>query len=405
MSNSPVLNVSHKRSQHISTKGWRFLLILSMLMAFTSLSVDIYLPAMPKMHLELQGNIELTITGFLIGFAIGQLIWGPISDRIGRRIPLMVGMILFVIGAIGCALSETMTQIVFWRVFQALGACTGPMIARAMIRDLYTQTRAAQMLSTLVIIMAIAPIAGPLIGGQMIVYTSWHAIFWLLAIIGSIMLFSVYFLPETLPFDKRSTGSLKHIFVNYAQLLQNQTFMRYALCVTFYYVGAYAFITGSPFIYISYYGIAEQYYGWLFGLNILGVMGLSFVNRKWVGKYGIRFLLSISTKVAMLTGLLLAALVYFDIGGIYSIIILVFVIFSMNGIIAACATAGALDSVGKIAGSASALIGSLQYGSGILSSFLLAFFHDNTPWTMVWIMALAVLFSALIILKQPHRSL
>ncbi|VFS87980.1 Sulfonamide resistance protein [Raoultella planticola] len=158
-----------------------FILILSGLMAFASLSTDIYLPAMPVMAAELQGDAELTITGFLIGFAVAQLIWGPIGDRLGRRTPLFIGMVLFIIGSVGCALSVSIDQIIFWRVFQALGACTGPMLARAMVRDLFARTRAAQMLSTLTIVMAIAPIIGPLLGGQLIRVTSWHAIFWLLA--------------------------------------------------------------------------------------------------------------------------------------------------------------------------------------------------------------------------------
>lgn len=152
----------------LNTSSWFFMGILGALMAFISLSTDIYLPAMPQMAQELNGNVELTVTGFLAGFALAQLIWGPMSDRIGRKIPIFIGMILFVIGSIGCALSQSIEQIVFWRVFQAFGACTGPMIGRAMIRDLYGRTQAAQMLSTLMVIMAIAPIAGPLLGGQII---------------------------------------------------------------------------------------------------------------------------------------------------------------------------------------------------------------------------------------------
>ncbi len=126
----------------VSTQGLAFILILSALMAFTSLSVDIYLPAMPMMSASLHGNTELTITGFLIGFCLAQLVWGPISDRYGRRLPLLIGMTLFIVGSIGCALSQTIAEIVFWRVFQAIGACTGPMLARAMIRDLFSRTRA-----------------------------------------------------------------------------------------------------------------------------------------------------------------------------------------------------------------------------------------------------------------------
>lgn len=145
--------------------GAAFLTILGALMAFTSLSTDIYLPAMPQMTEELNGNAELTITGFLIGFAIAQLIWGPISDSIGRKRPLFIGLVLFALGSVGCALSTSIQQIVFWRLFQAVGACVGPMLGRAMIRDLFSHVEAAEKLSTLTIIMAIAPIVGPLLGG------------------------------------------------------------------------------------------------------------------------------------------------------------------------------------------------------------------------------------------------
>ncbi len=216
------------------TTGLPFVLILSALMAFTSLSTDIYLPAMPVMAAELHGNVELTITGFLVGFAIAQLIWGPISDHFGRRIPLFIGMVLFIIGSAGCALATDISHIVFWRVFQALGACTGPMLARAMIRDLFSRTRAAQMLSTLVIVMAIAPIAGPLIGGQLIKVSSWHSIFWLLVVIGALMLASLYWLPETLAPEKRARASVAGAFRNYAALLRNRPFMQFTLSLTCY---------------------------------------------------------------------------------------------------------------------------------------------------------------------------
>ncbi|MDM2904849.1 multidrug effflux MFS transporter [Citrobacter sp. Cpo015] len=379
-----------------SQTGLTFILILSGLMAFTSLSTDIYLPAMPTMAEDLHGNVELTITGFLIGFTIAQLIWGPISDHMGRRKPLFIGMVLFIIGSAGCALSTSITQIVFWRVFQALGACTGPMLARAMIRDLFARTRAAQVLSTLVLVMAIAPIAGPLIGGQIIRLSTWHSIFWLLVVIGALMFISLNWLPETLPEDKRVKASLAGAFRNYRSLLTNGRFMRYTLSLTFYYVGAYAFITGSPFVYISYYHVDPQHYGWLFALNIIGVMAMSVVNRRLVQRHALEQLLKYATMLAALAAVALALLVKLESGGIVAIIVSIFLLFSMNGIIAATSTAAALDAVPNIAGSASALIGALQYGSGIISSLLLAAFSDGTPWTMAWIIALFTLLSAVL---------
>ena len=379
------------------TTGILFMSILGALMAFTSLSTDIYLPAMPTMAEELQGDAELTVTGFLVGFAIAQLIWGPISDHIGRRIPLFIGMVLFAVGSIGCAMSQSIEQIVFWRVFQALGACTGPMLARAMIRDLYTRSRAAHMLSTLVIIMAIAPIAGPLLGGQMIKFSTWHSIFWLLAVIGTLMFFSIFYLPETLRPENRTKASLGSAFANYLELFKNLPFMRYTLSLTFYYVAAYAFITGSPFVYIDYYGVEPQHYGWLFAVNIVGVMGMSFVNRQLVHRFRLDTLLKVTTLIATLSIAIMMISVKAGFGGIWMIIIPVFIFFSMNGIIAASSTAAALDEVQRSAGSASAVIGSLQYGSGIISTLLLATFKDDTPWTMTWIIGLFTALSALIL--------
>ncbi|MFZ3389506.1 multidrug effflux MFS transporter [Buttiauxella gaviniae] len=381
------------------TAGLSFVIILSALMAFTSLSTDIYLPAMPLMAQDLHGNAELTITGFLMGFCVAQLIWGPLSDHFGRRLPLFIGMALFMIGSVGCALSADISQIVFWRVFQALGACTGPMLARAMIRDLFSRTRAAQMLSTLMIIMAIAPIAGPLLGGQMIKITSWHAIFWLLAVIGGMMFISLFWLPETLPQEKRVKASLPSAFRNYYALLTNTTFMRFTLCLTFYYVAAYAFITGSPFVYITYFGVEPQHYGWLFALNIVGLMGMSVINRRLVQHYSLEVLLKFAVVTAAVAALVLAAAAKLEIGGLILIVAAVFVFFSMNGIIAATSTAAALDSVPNVAGSASAFMGSLQYGSGIISSLLLALLSDGTPWTMAWIIGLFTVASAVMALS------
>ncbi|WP_034939418.1 multidrug effflux MFS transporter [Erwinia mallotivora] len=388
---------THAHPAGHKTRGATFIVILSALMAFTSLSTDIYLPAMPVMAQQLHGDAELTITGFLAGFCLAQLIWGPLSDHFGRRLPLFVGMVLFIIGSVGCALSENIGQIVFWRVFQALGACTGPMLARAMIRDLFSRSRSAQMLSTLIIVMAIAPIAGPLLGGQMIKVTSWHAIFWLLAALGVLMLPALYWLPETLPQEKRTPASLSSAFSQYYRLLKNRGFMRFTLCLTFYYVAAYAFITGSPFVYITWFGVAAQHYGWLFAVNIVGLMVVSTLNRRLVYRYPLEKLLKIAVIIATLAALALALFSRLNTGGVLMIAVPVFIFFAMNGIIAA--TAAALDAQPGGAGAASALIGALQYGSGIISSLLLALFSDGTPWTMAWIIALFTVASAVMALS------
>jgi DHA1 family bicyclomycin/chloramphenicol resistance-like MFS transporter len=398
-------NTSIKESALLEGKSSIYFLgTLSVLMALTSLSTDIYLPAMPQMKRDLNADVELTITGFLIGFSIAQIILGPLSDKYGRKPVLLLGILLFILGSIGCAISGSITQIVICRIIQALGACTGPMLSRAMVRDVYSGKKSAEMMSTLMMLMALAPIIGPLLGGQIIRLGSWHWIFWLLTALGAMMLLLILGLKETLPASKRLKASPLETFKNYAYLLKHRSFMRYTLCVTFFYIGAYAFIAGSPFVYIEYFHINPQHYGWLFALNVLGLMIVSFLNKKLVQKYCLLFLLRCSTGIAMTAGIALSLLVRFDIGGIYSIILMVLIFFSMNGVISATATVSALNDVPEIAGTASALLGSLQYGSGILSTLLLSYFDNGTPWTMSWIIAISAVAAFLMVAPFSKRQ-
>ena len=273
-----------------------------------------------------------------------------------------------------------------------------------MIRDLFSHVEAAEKLSTLTIIMAIAPIVGPLLGGQIITFSTWHSIFWLLSVIGVLMFFSVMFIPETLPKEKRNQASMRTAVENYFWLFKHRGFISNTLCVTFFYVAAYAFIAGSPFVYIKYFGVDPQHYGWLFAVNIVGVMFFSFINRRLVHQFSLKKLLRTATLVSALASVILALVVKANFASLWIVAAFIFVFFSMNGIIAASATAAALGYVPHIAGSASALIGSLQYGSGIISSLLLAFFLDGTPWTMIWIIALFTMLSALMAILSPSEN-
>src|SRR5579859_6100324 len=182
-------------------QGWHTLAILAAPMGFASISTDLYLPAMPAMGRALDasaGSVEWTISGYLIGFSLGQLLWGPMSDRFGPRLPIAAGLVLFVIGSAGCALAGSAPSIIGWRVVQALGACASVVLARAMVRDLYAGARAAQMMSTLMTVMAIAPLLGPLVGGQILAVSGWRAIFWVLVAVGTMTLGALFTIPETL---------------------------------------------------------------------------------------------------------------------------------------------------------------------------------------------------------------
>lgn len=369
----------------------RVLLILSTLMSFASMSTDMYLPALPTIGHALHASassIDLTFSSFLVGFSVGQLLWGPIADRHGRRVPVAVGVILFVIGSAGCALSISVWQLMGWRVVQAVGACAGPVLARAMVRDLYGREHAARMLSTLILIMGVAPLAGPLVGGQILAHGSWRAIFWTLVAFGLLTLAALRLLPETLKPAQRTTEPLRASLRSYLRLAKNPRILGYALAGGFFYGGAYAFIVATPFVYIEYYGASPQAYGLLFGLNIAGMMAANFVNARLLARVGSERLFRIGTWVIAAAGLALAVDTRLSWGGLVGVVVPVFFYMSMNGFIVANSVAGALSAFPREAGTASSLIGALHYGSGILSAAMVGWFADGTPWTMGWIMGL-----------------
>jgi DHA1 family bicyclomycin/chloramphenicol resistance-like MFS transporter len=203
---SAAASIAERSNTTLPSYGWRLVLTLSALLGFASISTDLYLPAMPNMARSVRaepGLMEWTISVYLMGFSVVQLFWGPISDRYGRRIPICVGLTLFVLGSAGCGLAQDGTTLIVCRVFQALGACAGVVLARAVVRDLYDGDRAAEMLSMLMSVMAIAPMVGPILGGQILAFMGWRSIFGILVAIGVLMIFAVLRLPETLPPDRR----------------------------------------------------------------------------------------------------------------------------------------------------------------------------------------------------------
>jgi len=329
--------------QEAENHSFRILAILSMLMAFASISTDFYLPAMPVMRDALhagKGAVELTISSYLIGFSLGQLVWGPVSDRWGRRGPIAIGLVLFVIGSAGCAMSTSVTMMISWRVLQAVGACASVVLARAMVSDLYEGSRAAQMLSTFMMVMAIAPLIGPSLGGQILYWFSWQAIFWTLVGVGVATLAALFVLPETLPPGRRHTEPL-----------------------------------------------GKAFYGLLFGAGAIGVMLSNLINARLVKRLGSDALMRAGSAGAALTSIWLALDAWTDWGGLFGLAIPLFLFVSTTGFIVANSIAGALNLFPQRAGAVSALVGSMQYGTGVLGSALVGFLADGTPRPMGGVVA------------------
>lgn len=370
---------------------WRVLAILSTLMGFASISTDFYLPAMPAMTHALgasAGLIEWTVSGYLVGFSLGQLVWGPVSDRWGRRLPLALGLALFILGSAGCAQAHAAGDLIGWRMVQAVGASAGVVLSRAMVRDLYEGPRAAQMLSTLITVMAIAPLVGPVLGGQILELAGWRAIFWTLVAIGTATLVALFALPETLPAHRRSREGLLDVVLGYGTLLRDRRLLGYAGAGGFFYAGMFAYIAGTPFAYISYHHVPAALYGLLFAAGIVGIMATNLVNARLVMRRGTDPILVAGTAGAAVSGVLVAVAAASDWGGLWGLLAPLFLFVSATGFIVANSIVGALSDVPQRAGSASALIGAIHYGSGIIGSALVGAFADGTPRPMGLVIAL-----------------
>jgi DHA1 family bicyclomycin/chloramphenicol resistance-like MFS transporter len=371
------------------------------------LSVDIYLPALPMLQTTFaadEARTLLTLSAFLIGFGVGQLFLGPISDRFGRKRPLLAGLLLYLIASVGCALADSISAVIVWRFIQAIGGCAVPVMVQAMVRDLFDRDEGARILSLNMLVMGVAPIAAPLIGGQVLLWFDWRAIFWVLTVFGAVALAGAAALPETLSAVRRNQAHPLAMLLGYIELFASRNYVGYVFSGGFYYCAMFAFIAGSPFVYIEHFGVPAQYYGFLFGLNIVGMMAVSFLNARLVVRLGIDRLLRFGCYAGVAGGVLLVIAGPAGIAGIAGIALPIFIILSMMSLVGANAVSGCLALFPHRAGSAAALSGALQFGMGALSGALVGWLADGTPGPMCAVMFGSVLMSLLVnlvLVKRP----
>ena len=384
------------------------LVILSLLMMFSSISTDIYLPALPAMGIELhagRGAMEYTLSAYLVGFSLGQFFWGPLSDRIGRRRPIALGMVAYIVGAIGCAMSRSVEVMIVWRAVQAVGACASVTLARAIVRDLYVGHRAAQMMSTLMIVSALAPMLGPSVGGLVIAVADWQAIFWMLALVGLLTLAALYTLPETHPPERRLREPLSRAFATYGWLLRQKRLLGYAGTCGLLYGGIFAYVAGTPFAYITYHHVLPQHYGLLFALGSVGIMTMNLVNVRLVPTFGGDRLLRAGAFGACAMGVASAIAARTGWGGLVGLVVPLCLFVSCIGLIAANSITGALNLFPSVSGSVSAVTGAAQFGVGVIGSALVGMFADGTPWPLGALVAVfgaaAMLCAVFLVPREP----
>jgi drug resistance transporter, Bcr/CflA subfamily len=359
---------------------------LGILSAFAPLTTDMYLPAMPSMVTDFAtdaSSVQLTLSIFFIGLSVGQAIYGPLSDRIGRRAPLIFGCVLYTIASFLCAVAPSIQSLIVLRLAQALGGCAGMVIGRSIVRDMFGGRDATRMYSFLMLVSGLAPICAPILGGQILLWSGWRMVFWILTAFGLICsLISIFGLDESLPNERRLTSGLKQVFVDYGKLLCDKSFLGYALAGGFASAGMFAYISASSFVLIELYGLSPQQFSFVFGSNALGLVLMSQSTRWLINRYTNQQQLKAIAGVYLVASILLTFFSISGIGGLYTLLPCLFCTVAMVGGINPNATAAAMEPQAKLAGSASALLGTLQFAAGGISGALVSMLDNGTAVPM-----------------------
>ena len=376
---------------HTHVHYYRLALILGALTAIGPLAIDMYLPALPTIAREFGVDasvVQSSLAAYFIGIAIGQAFYGPLSDRLGRKPILYLGLALFMVSSIGCAQAESVTALIAFRFLQALGGCAPIVIPRAIVRDHFDQAGSVRMLSVLMLVMGLAPILAPLIGGQLLVNFGWRAVFWLLTAYAAVWLTVVaVLLPESLPSARRLRHPLSDVLAVYWRLARDRKFMGHALSGALIFAGLLAYISGSPVVFIELFDVPPERFGFFFGVNAIGIIVASQVNRWLVGRVETPRIVRVVLLVAMTAGVVLVVDAYSGFGGFAGILVPLFFYIACHGFVLPNTTALAMAPHGRVAGSASALLGTLQFVLGAVAGSLIGAFANGTPVPMAAVIA------------------
>ena len=354
-----------------------WILLLALLTAIAPLSTDMYLPALPDMAKEFSVStllVSSSLPAYFFGLAIGQLIYGPISDRIGRKIPLIFGLSLHIVASILCIYADDLQTLLIIRVLQALGSCVGLVLARAAIRDVLDTNSAAKAFASMMIVMGVAPVIAPTLGAWLLLFFHWDAIFIALSLLGVISLVWVIFgFKETLAVDRRLKLSFKHVFQLYIKIYQDPSYRFPMLAGCFSFGVLFCYINAASTVLMDSYHLNEQQFAYAFGLNAVGTMFLSAMNHKLEHKYSVLQRLGMGSMVQIFGVLLLFIAALLPQAGLPLVLAGLFLAVAGIGLSAPNSTALAMSQQGRQAGSASALMGGLQFFFGLLSGILLNF--------------------------------
>jgi len=396
--------VQENRTSHV---GLIFILgLLSMLMP---LAIDMYLPSMPAIAQEFgvpAGSVQMTLSIYVLGFAIGQLFYGPIADSYGRKPVIFWGVLAFAVAAAACALSGSVQQLVYMRLLHGLAAAAASVVINALMRDMFTKDEFSRMMSFVVLVMTIAPLVAPMLGGTLLLMFSWHAIFWAMSIAALIAAVLVgLFIKETLPKEKRQRFYIRNSLGNFATLFRHKRVLCYMLSSGFSFAGMFSFLSAGPFVYINLNGVSEQHFGFYFALNIVFMVIFTTINSRNVRRFGAEKMFRFGLSIQFVMGIWLLIVSAFGLG----FWPLVFGIGGYVGCIALVtsnAMAVIMDDFPHMAGTAASLAGTIRFGTGAAVGSLLALFPAQSAWPMVGSMAFCIFVSVALYIyaRRPTKS-
>jgi len=369
----------------------RIILILGALSAFGPLAIDFYLPGFPAIALAFgtdERHVQLTLASYFLGLSIGQLVYGPVADRFGRRKPLLVGVGLFTLASLGCAFAPTLDWLIAARFIQALGGCAGMVLSRAIVSDKCNAVESAKVFSQLMLVMGLAPILAPMLGGLLVNLYGWQSIFLVLTVFSAASSLAVALgLPESMP-DAHPRHPLAGALGQYRRLFADPIFLGHALTGGIAIAGMFAYIAGSPFVFIKLYGVPPEHYGWLFGSNAAGFILVAQINARVLSKRGPAFLLSRAVWVYLAAALVLLGISGLHTQALWPLLIPLFICIASLGCIIPNASACAMNGQWARAGSASALLGCLQFSVAAGAAALVGVLHDGSAMPMSMVISL-----------------
>jgi MFS transporter, DHA1 family, multidrug resistance protein len=387
----------------MTKKRYYFLvLILGALTALGPFSIDMYLPGFPAIAKSLHtttAEVSLSLSGFFIGISVGQLLYGPLLDRFGRKKPLYIGLSLYIIASIGCFFVSTIEQLIVLRFVQAVGSCAAAVASLAMVRDIFPVKDNAKVFALLILILGVSPMLAPTVGGYVTAAFGWQVIFVILASIATLTLLTViFFLPESYAPDPAYSLKPKPIIVSFWTVAKNPQFFTYSVCGAVGFSGLFAYLAASPFVFMDVYGVSAKVYGWIFALLSVGFIGSSQINSMLIKRYKSEQIVKRSLLGMVIVSLIFVAGSVTGWLGLPGTIATIFVFLCCVGITYPNTSALSLAPFSKNAGTAAALLGAFQMAIGTFVSVVVSMFNSRSTIPMAGLMASAAVVAFLILM-------